>query len=57
MTDFADVVLVFDEDEDAVEHVLEDGLGSEADADADEYRLRRATAGMGCRRCSESAEK
>ena len=26
--DFADVVLVFDEDEDAVEHVLEDGLGS-----------------------------
>ena len=34
--DFADVVLVFDEDEDAVEHVLEDGLGAEADADTDD---------------------
>ena len=32
--DFAYVVLVFDEDEDAVEHVLEDGLGAEADGDA-----------------------
>ena len=36
LDDFADVVLVFDEDEDAVEHVLEDGLGAEADADADD---------------------
>jgi len=34
--DFADVELVLDEDEDAVEHVLEDGLGAEADADADD---------------------
>ncbi len=34
--DFTDVVLVFDEDEDAVEHVLEDGLRAEADADADD---------------------
>ena len=33
---FADVVLVFDEDEDAVEHVLEDGLRAEADADAED---------------------
>jgi hypothetical protein len=33
--DFADVVLVFDEDEDAVEHVFEDGLCAEADADTD----------------------
>jgi len=31
----AHVVLVFDEDEDAVEHVLEDGLRAEADAEAD----------------------
>jgi hypothetical protein len=34
--DLADVVLVFDEDEDAVEHVLEDGLCAEADADPDD---------------------
>ncbi len=34
--DLADVVLIFDEDEDAVEHVLEDGLGAEADADTDD---------------------
>ena len=34
--DFADVVLVFDEDEDAVEHVFEDGLRAEADADAED---------------------
>ena len=33
---FAYVVLVFDEDEDAVEHVLEDGLRAEADAYADD---------------------
>lgn len=33
--DLAYVVLVFDEDEDTVEHVLEDGLGAEADAHAD----------------------
>jgi len=32
----ADVVLVFDEDEDAVEHVFEDALGTEADADAED---------------------
>ncbi len=32
----ADVVLVFDEDEDAVEDVLEEGLRAEADADADD---------------------
>ena len=41
---FADVVLIFDEDEDAVEHVLEDALGTEADGDAEnagrgEHRL------------------
>jgi len=36
LDDFAHVVLIFDEDEDAVEHVLEDGLGAEADADADD---------------------
>ena len=34
--DFAHVVLIFDEDEDAVEHVLEDALGAKADADADD---------------------
>ncbi len=34
--DLADVVLVFDEDEDAVEHVLEDGLCAEAYAHADD---------------------
>ena len=34
--DVADVVLVFDEDEDAVEHVFEDGLRAEADAEADD---------------------
>jgi hypothetical protein len=34
--DFADVVLVFDEDEEAVDHVLEDGLRAETDADADD---------------------
>jgi len=34
--DLAYVVLVFYEDEDSVEHVLEDGLGAEADADADD---------------------
>jgi hypothetical protein len=34
--DLADVVLVFDEDEDAVEHVFEYGLCAEADADADD---------------------
>jgi hypothetical protein len=33
--DLADVVLVFDEDEDAVDHVLEDALGTEADGDAE----------------------
>ena len=33
--DLADVVLVFDEDEDAVEHVLEDALRAEADGDAE----------------------
>jgi hypothetical protein len=33
--DFADVVLVFDEDQDAVDHVLEDALGTEADGDAE----------------------
>jgi len=33
---FADVVLIFDEDEDAVDHVLEDGLRAEADADTDD---------------------
>ena len=33
--DLADVVLVFDEDEDAVEHVFEDALRAEADADAE----------------------
>ena len=33
--DLADVVLVFDKDEDAGEHVLEEGLCAEADADAD----------------------
>src|ERR1019366_158533 len=32
----ADVVLVFDEDEDAVEHVFEEGLRPKADADADD---------------------
>ena len=32
----ADGVLVFDEDEDAGEHVLEDGLGSKGDAEADD---------------------
>jgi hypothetical protein len=32
----ADVVLVFHEDEDAVDDVLEEGLGGEADADADD---------------------
>ncbi len=32
----ADGVLVFDEDEDAGEHVLEDGLGAEADAESDD---------------------
>src|ERR1700710_468600 len=34
--DLADVVLVFDEDQDAVDHVLEDGLGTEADGDAED---------------------
>ena len=34
--DFADVVLVFDEDEDAGDHVLEHGLRAEAEADADD---------------------
>lgn len=34
--DFTDVVLVFDEDEDAVEHVLEDALRTEADTDAND---------------------
>src|SRR6185312_653397 len=34
----ADVVLVFEEDKDAVEHVLEDGLRTEADAEADNAR-------------------
>ena len=34
--DLADVVLVFYEDEDAVEHVLKYGLGTETDADADD---------------------
>ena len=33
--DLADVVLVFDEDQDAVEHVLEDALRAEADGDAE----------------------
>ena len=33
--DLTYVVLVFDEDEDAVEHVLEDGLSTESDADTD----------------------
>ncbi len=32
----ADGVLVFDEDEDAGEHVFEDGLGAEGDAEADD---------------------
>lgn len=32
----ADIVLVFDEDEEAVDHVLEHGLRAEADADADD---------------------
>ena len=32
--DFAYVVLVLNEDEDAIEHVLEDALGAEADRDA-----------------------
>lgn len=32
----ADVVLVFDQDEDAVEHVLEDGLRAKTDADSDD---------------------
>ncbi len=34
--DLADVVLVFNEDEDSVEHVFEDGLGAEAYADTDD---------------------
>lgn len=34
--DVADRVLIFDEDEDAGEHVLEDGLRAEADAQADD---------------------
>src|SRR5258707_50498 len=33
--DLADVVLVFHENEDAVDHVLEDALGAEADGDAE----------------------
>ena len=33
--DLADVVLIFDEDQDAVEHVLEDALRAEADGDAE----------------------
>jgi hypothetical protein len=33
--DLADVVLVFDEDQDAVDHVLKDALGTEADGDAE----------------------
>jgi len=34
--DFADVVLIFNEDEDAVEHILEEALCAEADADAED---------------------
>ena len=34
--DFTDVVLIFDEDEDAVDDVLEEGLGAEADAHAED---------------------
>lgn len=34
--DFSYVVLILDEDEDSVEHVLEDGLGAEADTHAED---------------------